>query len=82
MYTNLKNTDNKLETNFSTNYILNIGYTDLTDSIKVTEQATTFNSDSNKYDVSNSITDKKVSISSSQITSILGNDGTIKDIEE
>ncbi len=78
MYTNLKNTDNKLETNFSTNYILNIGYADLTDSIKVTEQATTFNSDSNKYDVSNSITDKKVSISSSQITNILGNDGTIK----
>lgn len=74
LYTNLHR-EEKIETNYSVEYSVNVGYSELLDKIKVKE----FQTDS-------SILDKKVRVSKDEITSILGEEGYIqifdsKDIE-
>ena len=65
LYTNLVN-DNKLETSFNTNYKVNIGITDLIDEIQIKENVN-----------STSLT-KRVSVNEEELTKILGENGSIK----
>ena len=78
MYTNLNNTDSKLDTTYSTIYDINVGYAELTDEIILTEESNSIISDKNKeIDISQNISDKKVSAVLSEIEEILGDEGTI-----
>ena len=78
MYTNLKNSDGNLETAYEVTYKANIGYKELTDSIKIVENTTEFNN----FNASNSIIVKKVKIDKENLTKILGEDGTVKVLSE
>lgn len=66
LYTNLFKTENKLETKFTTNYQVNIGFTDLIDEIQIKENDT------------DEILTKKITVNKDEIINILGEDGEIK----
>ncbi len=74
MYTNLKSSDNALETPYNITYRANVGYKELTDSIKIVEKNSLFNG----IDANNSILTKKVKINKDNLVEILGEEGTIK----
>ena len=78
MYTNLKNSDNALETPYKVTYRANVGYKELTDSIKIVEKSSLFNG----IDANNSILTKKIKINKDNLIEILGEEGTIKVISE
>ena len=73
MYTNLK-TDNPLETPYNVIYRANVGYKELTDSIKIVEKDSLFNG----IDANNSTLTKKVKVNKDNLVEILGEDGKIK----
>ena len=74
MYTNLKSSDNAFETPYNVTYRANVGYKELTDSIKIVENNTLFNG----IDANNSILTKKVKVNKDNLVEILGEEGTIK----
>ena len=78
MYTNLKSADNALETPYNVTYRANIGYKELTDSIKIVEKSTLFND----INASKSILTKKVKVNKENLIKILGEDGNIKVLSE
>lgn len=76
LYTNL-NRDDKLKTTFNETYKVNVGLADLTDKININEKAYTYkNADNN--DVKNAnVKTSKVSVSTDDLTKVLGDNGTI-----
>ncbi len=78
MYTNLKNGEATLETPFDITLRANVGYKELTDKIKIVETEELFNS----LDASNSIINKKVKVQKDNLAQILGENGTIKILDE
>lgn len=78
MYTNLKNEENNLETDFEVKVSANVGYKLTTDTIKISEKAEMFNS----VEASNSITNKKVRIDEKNLVNVLGQNGTLKVLSE
>ncbi len=74
MYANLKNRENNLETAFEVKLKANVGFKDVTDSIKIVESNEMFNS----FDASNFLTDKKVRVEKDNLVEILGEEGSIK----
>ena len=79
MYTNLNRKENKLDTNYNEVYRINIGYAELTDKIKVTEDRTTLNDENGNVlaDINNEIKTKKVSVAKDELTTTLGEEGRI-----
>ena len=67
LYTNLNRTENKLETRFTTNYQINVGFVDLIDKIQIKES-----------NLSDKILTKKITVNKEELTSILGKEGTIQ----
>ena len=67
MYSNLTKQDQKIETEYYMNYVINVGYSDVLDEIDINET-----SDKN-YSI-----DKKISISLDELNKVLGENGTIK----
>ena len=74
IYTNLKNSENALETPYGITYKANIGYKELTDSIKIVEKNTLFNN----IEADNSVLTKKVKVNKDNLIEILGENGNIK----
>ena len=74
IYTNLKNSENALETPYGITYKANIGYKELTDSIKIVEKSTLFNN----IEADNSVLTKKVKVNKDNLIEILGENGNIK----
>ncbi len=74
IYTNLKNSENSLETPYGITYKANIGYKELTDSIKIVEKNTLFNN----IEADNSVLTKKVKVNKDNLIEILGENGNIK----
>ncbi len=78
MYTNLKNDENNLETEFEVKVNANIGYKEITDKIKISEGTQMFNN----TDAKDSIINKKIKIDASNLLNILGENGQIKVLSE
>ena len=74
MYTNTDNDSNKLDTQYSVEYKLNIGYSSIIDKIVIKEDGYKFG-DAN---ADNSIVNKKISINKDNLVQLIGEDGLIK----
>ena len=78
MYTNTDNDYNKLDTQYSVEYKLNIGYSSIIDKIVIKEDGYKFG-DAN---ADNSIVNKKISINKDNLVQLLGEDGIVKILAE
>ncbi len=78
IYTNLKNPNNSLETPYEVEYTANIGYKELTDSLRIVEKESYLGT----LSANNFITNKKVKIEENNLLEILGEEGTIKVLAE
>lgn len=78
MYTNTDNDSNKLDTQYSVEYKLNIGYSSIIDKIVIKEDGYKFG-DAN---ADNSIVNKKISINKDNLVQLLGEDGIVKILAE
>ena len=78
MYTNTDNDSNKLDTQYSVEYKLNIGYSSIIDKIVIKEDGYKFG-DAN---ADNSIVNKRISINKDNLVQLLGEDGTVKILAE
>ena len=78
MYTNTDNDSNKLDTQYSVEYKLNIGYSSIIDKIVIKEDGYKFG-DAN---ADNSIVNKKISINKENLVQLLGEDGIVKILAE
>lgn len=76
LYTNL-NRDDKLNTTYNETYKINIGYADLTDSIKIQENSIKFADENEKAITDASIKTSKISVSVDELVNVLGENGTI-----
>lgn len=74
MYSNKDNGEDKLETEFTLNYGLNVGLVEALDKVNLAEVGTYFNEE----DASNYIYTKKVSVSKEELIKVLGEEGEIK----
>lgn len=84
IYTNLNNGNNKLETDFTQSYNINIGFKDFTDKIELKENSLEFDdADENGYavkiaDMSNLIKTNKITIDRDNFVKLFGEGGSIK----
>lgn len=78
MYTNTDNDSSKLDTQYSVEYKLNIGYSSIIDKIVIKEDGYKFG-DAN---ADNSIVNKKISINKDNLVQLLGEDGIVKILAE
>lgn len=74
MYSNKDKAEDKLETEFTLNYGLNIGLVEALDKVNLTEVGSYFNEE----DASDYIYNKKVSVSKEELIKVLGEEGEIK----
>ena len=83
MYTNTKKADNYLETQFTTNYRINVGFSEVIDEIKAYESDVYFANENGEIvkDATSNVKVSKIKVRGNQITDILGDDGriTVKD---
>ena len=86
MHTNTKREEDKLDTDFTTNYQINVGYADVLTKIVGKETLVEFTDedDSTVKDATDSIKVNKVKVDKEELEKILGKDGTItvKDEED
>lgn len=78
MYSNLDKDENKRETEFSQDYKINIGLTEAFNEIIIKEDGEFFG----ERDASDSIYDKKITISKEELVEILGENGSINVYKE
>lgn len=80
MYTSCKTESNKIDTAFTENYKINIGYADILDKIEIIEENPRFLNDQNAVlkDASNATKVRKISVNQNELKDILGDNGYIK----
>lgn len=76
LYTNLRR-ENKLNTAYEVNYDINVGYSELTNKVVVTEDSTDFNNAEGEKVADVALLNRKVKVSRDDLVNLLGEEGTI-----
>lgn len=79
LYTSSKTDTNKLNTNYEENIKVNVGYSEVIDSVSITENNTKFLNQNNEEvkDITENIRVNKITVNINEITDILGESGAI-----